>query len=230
MAYVLGLIYADGTIEDCRESSRTCYIQITSKDKELLEEVQRFIGSNHRLYLKPPRVSSIRGKTYKCVSLYNLRIGNTKIYEDLLLLGLYPRKSLTIGLPNIPQKYFSFFLRGYFDGDGCINVYTRGPRGKAVQIIFTSGSKLFLEKLNDEIRSRLGISLKNITFQAYSYRLIYRANQAISVCDFMYKDLKMAPYLKRKHNIYQGYLTKAQSAQKKRGVNVSTLVLVSFPL
>lgn len=206
MAYVLGLIYADGAVEDCRKSSRTCYLQITSQDRELLEEVQKVIGSDHQLYLKPSRISSIRGKDYRCNPLYNLRIGNVKIFEDLLLLGLCPRKSLIIELPSIPQEYFSFFLRGYFDGDGCVNVYSRGLNSKAIQVIFTSGSKLFLEKLNKEIGSCLNLSLKNITFQAYSYRLTYKANQAVSVCDFMYENLKKTPYLRRKHNIYQGYI------------------------
>src|SRR4030067_800895 len=45
MAYVLGLIYADGAVEDVRQSSRTCYLQLSSIDKELLESVRTSIST-----------------------------------------------------------------------------------------------------------------------------------------------------------------------------------------
>lgn len=207
MAYVLGFIYADGTVEDCRESSRTCYLQLTSKDKELLEEIRETMSSRHRLYLRPSRTINFRGKTYQCQRLYDLRIGNKKIYGDLLTYGLMPRKSLIIDLPKIPKKYFSFFLRGYFDGDGCVSVYKRTTGVKIIQVIYVSGSKIFLEKLNSLISDILGINLKNIPYQSNAYRLAYKTRQAVSVCRYMYKDLVLAPYLKRKYEIYQKYLT-----------------------
>ena len=35
MAYVLGFIIADGSAEDVRKTSRTCYIQISNNEKSM---------------------------------------------------------------------------------------------------------------------------------------------------------------------------------------------------
>ena len=57
MAYVLGFIYADGAVEDCRKSSRTCYLQLSNNDKNLLNQIKEVMLSSHSLYL-PPRKSN----------------------------------------------------------------------------------------------------------------------------------------------------------------------------
>jgi len=113
MAYVLGLLYADGSLEDA-SYLRGKYIRLTSTDKELIFRVRRWLDSEHTIiiYLKP---DSLYGK-----QRYFLRIGSHKLYNSLTKLGLYPNKSLTIKFPNIPSKYLKDFIRGYFDGDGCV--------------------------------------------------------------------------------------------------------------
>lgn len=206
MAYVLGFVYADGAVEDCRKSSRTCYLVLSNNDKDLLIQIRNVMLSNHVLYRRPERNVTFRGKTYECKESFIIRVGNKKIYQDLLSFGLRPRKSLVIDLPEIPEKYFSFFLRGYFDGDGCVSVYSRRTGGKTIQVIFRSGSLKFLEKLNKTISRTLGINPKTIPFQSNAFRLAFKANEAISICNLMYKDLKASPFLKRKYKIYQEYL------------------------
>lgn len=207
MAYVLGFIYADGAVIDSRISSRTCYLLLSNNDINLLYQIRKTLSSDHKLDYRPATKRNFgKGKTYLCKPSYRLRIGNKVIYTDLLSYGLKPRKSLTIELPEIPKKYFSFFLRGYFDGDGCVNTGQR-KSGKIIQVVFTSGSFVFLERLNEMISDLLRIKLKSIPFQSGAFRLAFRANEAISVCKFMYKDLEASPFLKRKYGIYQEYLT-----------------------
>lgn len=121
MAYILGLIYSDGAIEDVRSSSRTCYFTISSNNKTLLVKVRKALSSNHTIYFKKPRmVKFTGGKFYLCRKTYILRVGNKKMFDDLVDLGLTPRKSLKLVFPQISHRYFGFFLRGYFDGDGCV--------------------------------------------------------------------------------------------------------------
>lgn len=220
MAYVLGFIYADGAVEDCRKSSRTCYLQLSNNDRDLLEQIRNAMSSNHALYYRSARMVTFRGMTYKCKESYNLRIGNKKIYQDLLLsYGLKPRKSLIIELPEIPEEFFAFFLRGYFDGDGCVNIYRRGINQKVIQVVFTSGSCVFLHKINERISDILEIKLKTVRFQSNAYRLSYRAREAVFVCNFMYRDLNVAPYLKYKYEIYERYL--ASKIKSRSGLTKS---------
>lgn len=211
MAYVLGFIFADGAIEDVQKSSRTCYISIitSSKDLNILEQIRNVMNSAHKFYKRQARIQThSNGKRYLSKDCFIFRIGSKLMYNDLLKLGVTPRKSLTILFPNIPLEYQSFFLRGYFDGDGCIHLIKR----KYPRLIFTSGSAKFLEGITETLSLKLGIPEKHIYSQIENsgkpcYRLHYNTKLSRKVLEFMYKDLEKAPYLERKHQIYQKYLS-----------------------
>lgn len=208
MAYVLGFIFADGTIEDVQKSSRTCYISITSKDLSILEKIRNVMQSHHQFYKRLPQsITFSNGKRYITSEEYVFRIGSKLMYNDLLNLGLTPRKSLNILFPTIPPGYLSHFIRGYFDGDGCIYLI----KSKYPRIIFTSGSNQFLEGLSTTLSALLQIPRKRIYYQLQQsnnlcYRLYYNTKLSSKVLEFMYRDLEKAPYLERKFAIYQSYL------------------------
>jgi hypothetical protein len=204
MAYVLGFIYADGMIEDCRQSSRTCYTSITNTDMEILDKIRSIMSSNHPFEVIPAKINHILGKDYLCKPRYVFRIGNKKMYADLVSFGLCPKKSLIVELPEVPEQYFHFFLRGYFDGDGCIHIEKSRRR---LKIIFSSGSKKFLEQISSKIKTFLG----NIKFGIYAnrrtYNLTYGDKNAEMISNFIYQDIVLAPYLKYKHSKYLEYMS-----------------------
>lgn len=208
MAYVLGYIFADGAIEDVQESSRACYIALISKDLSILEKIKTVMDSNHKLYKRKAQMEPYPGnKGYVSSERFVFRIGSKLIYNDLLKLGVTPRKSLTISFPNIPLEFLSPFIRGYFDGDGCLHLI----KGKYPRLIFTSGSNKFLEGLSNTLSIVLNIPLKVVYSQLQKsnnlcYRLHYNTKISRKVLEFMYKDLEKAPYLERKYAIYQKYL------------------------
>lgn len=203
MAYVLGFIYADGMIEDCRQSSRTCYTSITNTDLEILENIRSIMSSNHPFEVIPAKINHILGKDYLCKPRFVFRIGNKKMYTDLIGLGLCPRKSLIIELPEIPEQHFQYFLRGYFDGDGCIHVEKTRSR---LKIIFTSGSKKFLEQISIKIQTFLGHIKFGIYLNRRTYKLTYSDRNAEAISNFIYQDTVSAPYLKYKYKKYKDYL------------------------
>ncbi len=205
MAYVLGFIYADGALEDCRASSRTCYLQLTNTDRRLLLKIRGLMQSDHRLYFRQPKLSKFQNGSYYCKGIYNLRIGSKVMFQDLLKYGICPRKSLVINLPVVPIKLFSYFLRGYFDGDGCVTVYTRRNGGKTFQVIFTSGSWIFLDRLSKRICELTDLGIKSASYQGGAFRLRYKAREALVVCNFMYRELDVVPYLKKKYEIYNNF-------------------------
>lgn len=215
MAYILGLIYADGAVEDVRKSSRTCYLTISSNDKSLLEQVRKALSSEHTIYSRKPRVVKFSsGKSYFCRENFNIRIGNKKMFSDLINLGLTPRKSLHMKFPKIPPRYFSHFLRGYFDGDGCVMIKVhKGQSAKEVRVAFTSGCKKFLDILSKELHSYLQINNKNANRNSEAFNLAYRKRDGLKILSFMYKDLDKAPFLDRKYAIYKNYLDTLQTEQ-----------------
>jgi hypothetical protein len=64
MAYILGFIYAYGSIIDARKSTRTCYTSIKINDLELLEDIRETIHSKHKITIRKPQKVIIKGKEY----------------------------------------------------------------------------------------------------------------------------------------------------------------------
>lgn len=200
MAYVLGYWYADGSIY---QSVRGSYINVTSVDKNTIDKMKRWLDSRHTIREARPIWSN--GKTR-----YILRIGNKNLYKSLLKLGLYPNKSLSIQLPNIPNKFMGHFVRGYFDGDGCAYIYRK--RGKTQKQIlggftttFTSGSKVFLDSLCQYLKSRLGLNRDKVYGGHRSFQLKYNTGDSMKIFNFMYTECQPDLYLKRKFEIFKQY-------------------------
>ena len=54
---------------------------------------------------------------------YKLSIAYAKLSDDAYKLGVVYNKSLVLTFPTfdiVPEKYMNHFIRGYFDGDGCV--------------------------------------------------------------------------------------------------------------
>lgn len=211
MAYVLGYICADGAVEDVRKSSRTCYLAITSVDKEVLEKIKLTMDSTHNLYVNSGHFVKFKKKTYFCKTSYTLRIGSKNIFQDLINLGVTPRKSLRLRVPQVPVAYFNHFLRGYFDGDGCVTVYRiRNQFSQRVQVIFTSGCREYLKKLLQIIVDQTGIEPVKVSVPNNgAYQLRFRKRSGLKILEFMYDGLDKAPYMERKYRKYQEYLQSA---------------------
>ncbi len=201
MAYVLGYIYADGSLDDS-PYMRGKYIQITSVDKDSIIRIKSWLNSEHKISSKKSNFTG--GKI-----CFMLRIGSHKIYDDLFKLGLYPNKSLTIGFPKVPKKYIGHFVRGYFDGDGCVHFArskgkTRKLIIKRVRIIFTSGSKIFLEEMNKVLKT-VGIYEGKIYPSKRSYQGIYNTKGSVKIFKLMYRYASINSFFMRKFKVFNNY-------------------------
>lgn len=227
MAYVLGFLYADGDIEDVRKSSRTQYITFPSKDRDILESIKKVMESHHPIQYRPARKVLYRnGKIYESAESYRIRIGSRKLFDDLVKLGLTPRKSLTIKFPtDIPDEYLNHFIRGYFDGDGCVSIKKgMGKRGrsilKGVNTVFTSGSRLFLEGLCEKVHKLAGFNKRNIYNGSGAYYLKYPTSESIEWFKFLYSNNLYGLFLKRKFNVFQKYFQLRPARIDKKITNI----------
>lgn len=198
MAYVLGFFAADGNMSPHSNGGR--YIEFTSCDKELIEKIRHLIKSNHKI---SGRIRSINQK-----NAYRIQIGSMVLYGDLISLGLTPNKSLTVKFPKIPADYLSDFVRGYFDGDGC--VYFRKNRAKdrgklrwVFQTRFTSGSKKFLDGLHAVLKSHKICRGGCLYNKNRGYELVFSHNDGLALSRFMYDNVSAEMYLERKYKTFQ---------------------------
>lgn len=206
MAYVLGFIFADGAIQDVQKSSRTCYLTLSSNDKSILEQIRKVLGSKHKIYIRKPHFTTFPNGKYLSKEHFILRIGSKLLYNDLLKFGLTPRKSLTIKFPKIPDKYLSYYLRGYFDGDGCLHL----KKHLYPIVVFTSGSSKFLKGLSLNLQKAGVAPVKEITINNYGssayFQLRYGTQDSYNILKYMYSNLEESPFLERKYFIYRKYL------------------------
>lgn len=143
--YAIGLIATDGNL-----SKDGRHINLTSKDKDLLD------GIKEVLFLKNKLTKKARAKEGE-KKYYFLQFGDVKFYKYLLRIGLTPHKSLTLKELTIPKDFFVDFLRGVIDGDGSINTWihkTNGHRQWALRI--SSGSPVFSNWLKQSIEEFIG--------------------------------------------------------------------------
>lgn len=199
MAYVLGYAFADGTLINSKPS-RTCYLRFHSIDRDLLEQINNAMDHCGKIFQRNPQVIKKGSKHYRSKTCYYISIGSRELFSDVTKLGLAPRKSLDLAFPHVPQEHLCYFIRGYFDGDGCVNIRRDNKR---LHVVFTSGSKAFLSTLSERLAGVLPIGKKNVVNSTKSYQLRYSTREAVKVLAFLYKDPLKYPYLKRKYLIYK---------------------------
>jgi len=132
MAWVLGLLFTDGSIDKTR-------VVIYSIDLDLLEKIQKLLNSSNLIAKRPQSYD-------KAKHIYEFGFYRENMRGDLNKLGLQERKSLNMIFPDIPEEYMRHFIRGCWDGDGSIFF----DRGKLVAS-YVTGSKNFIEKLVHEL-------------------------------------------------------------------------------
>ena len=89
------------------------------------------------------KLVKLNGKIFK---EYIWSIVNKHLKQTLIDLGCIPNKSLLLkNFPQIDPIYNKDFIRGYFDGDGCISIIKNKPK---ISII---GTEKFLSNIKNII-------------------------------------------------------------------------------
>lgn len=195
MAYVLGFFAADGCMMHTKRG--THYISFEVTDLEIVVAIKEILGSQNK-------VEARNRPSHKKI-IYRIQIGSKTMYYDLISLGFTDRKSLKMKFPYIPENYLPDFIRGYFDGDGCVHFgkYWRKDRKEwklQLSMRFTSGSLIFLEALWNRLRPILEGG--HIFKKERGYDLIFGQHDSVALFQFMYNN-GSALFLRRKYKKFQ---------------------------
>lgn len=199
MAYVLGFFAADGCM--IKNNRGAHFIEFYITDRDLLKKIKEVLGCDHKLARKETRDG--------CKTAYRIQIGSKEMFNDLLLLGFTPRKSNSLAFPKIPKKYFSHFVRGYFDGDGHVSFSSRSGRNKNNNILqtgFTCGSEIFLKDLYEKLKSLSDIIGGSLYYASRAFRLKFSTNDSLVLYKLMYNNTHSDLFLKRKKKVFEKYL------------------------
>lgn len=114
-AYILGFYIADGCL-----NGNKFVITLNEKDKEILEKIRDYMSPITKLIYRPERVNKQGIISHP---MYTFAFACKNIIEDLERLGLGKNKTyLSKSIKNVvPKELMWDFIRGYWDGDGCIS-------------------------------------------------------------------------------------------------------------
>jgi hypothetical protein len=185
--YWYGFILADGHI---REQDNMLQIDLNNKDIEILIKFKEHIKFEGNIEPNNKRQS------------VKIRIFSEKIFNDLIKLGCIQDKTRKLEfLKIIKNEFIHHFLRGYFDGDGCIY-------GKSHNIQFKIYSTLIFNlKYQQILIEKLNLNITKINKRKGCYSLSYSGRKQIKkIYDFLYKDATI--YLNRKKIKFENIINK----------------------
>lgn len=166
-AYWLGFVTADGYVNEQRKFLQ---IHLQWSDKEHLEKLLKAIQAEKRIQVKQ-ELHSITGNKIATICL-----NGKEIVEGLVKQGVRQGKSTRENPPeNLPEEFYPDYIRGLWDGDGCIN-----KRKIDISISFK-----MCAWLQDVLIKKCNITKTNICFHCNTYRLMITKNR-LNVLEYLY--------------------------------------------
>lgn len=199
MAYVLGYWWADGCMY-IKPSTTAHEVKFASKDREHLEIIANIIGESH--HTRPVTKGS---------DCYDMTYCSKEMYYDLIAHGGTPRKSHTMGMPQVSSKLLAHFARGFVDGDGTL--VWNGDR-PVIQIY--SASAKFLIGISQAIEETTGIPAPNITANRALYYIKWSTIRAKCLAAWLYVE-NPGIALERKAAIAADFLSWQPKKRPERG-------------
>jgi len=216
LAYAVGLLVTDGCL-----SNDGRHIIFRSCDIDQIEALRLCL--HIQTTIESPRYEVEHGQRV----CYRLQIGDVQLYRWLLRIGLFPKKSYTIGPIAVPDEFFRDFLRGHLDGDGMIvtyrdsynvfknsaYIYTR------LFVRFISASEHHMVWMRSVITRLLQIkgdlsSSRGPKSTVPLWSLKFMKRESIKLLDWIYYD-PYIPYLERKRKKAEGALNAIKKINRK---------------
>lgn len=193
-AYWLGFIAADGCVSvNERTNSGELCIKLKGSDGPHLQKFNKSINGNIDVSYGT-QICNMNNKQY-CFS--QIRLYSIEMVQDLISHGIIPNKTHHLLFPDIKTEYISHFIRGYFDGDGCITQSNHKNGKSYIKCDFTGIDNSFFTKLRsilyeNNIKSYFCFSENKAT------RLVIGGLKNVDIfLKYIYKDATI--YLDRKY-------------------------------
>ncbi len=135
IAYILGLLWADGHVTFANNNAKTPIIKHSAKDSDntTFKEILKFSGEWNSFTCKNIGSYAKKPKTISVNWISNREFG------EFLIQNQYRNKvqSPEMILGKIPHELKSYWFRGYFDGNGSVTIKNKGHHS----IAFTANEK-----------------------------------------------------------------------------------------
>ena len=208
-AYLLGFYASDGSINEKRKTLRV-HLQI--QDKEIVYLFKDVISPDARTFSIDPKIVTGRnGMKIQGHESFGVDITSSEICNSLVDLGIgYNKTYSDLKIPNkIPNNLVRHFIRGYFDGDGCITGYVpnepnKNPRFRIRFDIDAKKQSILLDFAKFFSENNINVNI-NYLKRDDMYRLTIGSKKEIyKIFELLYKDCNFC--LSRKFNKFNHYV------------------------
>jgi len=191
-AYWLGFLAADGCVHKN-------YLNLTlqQSDSEILEKFIIDLDSNIiiKSYTEGPY------GLHKFPTLTSgVCICDSQLVSDLHKLGITERKTFSLQFPNIESQFYAPFIRGFFDGDGCVSIIndSKYPTVQSAVFLIGCASFPFLSMVQEILMAECNLNKTKLYPKGKNFfSLQYGGNrQCLRIYHFLYDEANI--YLERK--------------------------------
>ena len=204
-AYWLGFLFADGCVTD----KGLLELNLQAQDVGHLHKLSRFLECTNPIIYCPKKSSD------KIYDLYGLHIYNKQLCDRLQELGCVPRKSLILKFPDKSifkdSSLIRHFIRGYFDGDGCICL-TQWSASLLGTYEFLTDVQNIVKEFKDKTISKKHNNNSN------TYQIGVTRKKAYSFLEWLYKDSTI--FLQRKHQKYFEFCSLYKKLYMEKSTNI----------
>ena len=213
-AYWLGFLYADGYNNPVKGYLG---IKLARRDRGHLVKFCDFLKiKRNKIKTKAPSTRICMGRKIYGNGSCTVTISGKTISRHLEKLGMVQAKSLILDFPSrksVPKKFVRHFIRGYFDGDGCL---TRSFFNRAVRyrVIFL-GTLEFCNGLITELKNIVPLKLWKRRGKVNVYPCVVSGNIQVSrLLEWMYSEASV--WLDRKYEKYQGFIENQNRIKQRK--------------
>ncbi len=196
-AYWLGFLMADG----CTPTQ--CRITLISKDLEAITKLRNSLKTTI-LITNNTYFDKRTLKTYKA---FSLQINSKYMVNKLNEYSINKEKSYNGKFPYIPELFFKDYIRGLFDGDGCICKILN--KNWKVSLIGTKHIIEYIQnffcKIGNFSRTKILLKCNNIKSKQFIL-YISKLKDIKFFLDYIYSNSYESIQLNRKYHLYQQFL------------------------
>lgn len=203
MAWLLGFLASDGNVS---QKSNDITIGLAIKDKEVLEKIKKELSLTTNI------------KEYTTTNGYDackLQWTCEQHKKELAKYNIIPQKTYSLKPPTVlNEEYWIDYIRGYFDGDGSVNLIQnsngRGNGNLRWQVCSTS--KEIIEWIQKVLENKYNIPKTIIYSHQRSGKDLWYIQYSSIATRKIYKILYTpnSLYLKRKKDHYEEILAKVK--------------------
>lgn len=199
-AYFLGLMMADGCIPNYKENTKHIRLEVTEEDRELVDIFVQYLEYDGKICeVAAPKEKIWNGRTINGKPTVLITVCSEQLRKSLIKHGCVPRKTWCLEFPTtVPTNLISHFVRGFFDGDGCV-CYNKNQR---CGVFTLTANKAFSDGMLEYSKKEFGCGsvVKHGSSDIVYPFQVCGTTKFIKFCDWMYRDATV--FLKRKREKY----------------------------